>query len=91
MDRELTFLAESDAPGVTAYRHQLDELLRDNGRSEALHEEIIARLNQSAALFRILVVKTEMTIPYTSIFFELMCGYSSTEAEERMRQAIRLS
>ena len=29
-----------------------------------------------------------MTIPYTSIFFELDCGYWSAEAEQRLREAI---
>jgi hypothetical protein len=91
MDRELRFLAESDAPGVTAYRRQLDALFQDSNRSEILHEQIIARLDQSASLFRILIIKTEMTIPYTSIFFELECGYSSAETEERLRLTMQLS
>lgn len=91
MDRELRFLAESDAPGVTAYRRQLDALFQDSSRSEVLHEQIIARLDQSARLFRILIIKTAMTIPYTSIFFELECGYSSAETEERLRLAMQLS
>jgi hypothetical protein len=91
MDTELRFLAESDAPGVTAYRRQLDALFQDASRSEILHEQIIARLDQSARLFRILIIKTEMTIPYTSIFFELVCGYSSAEAEARLRLAMQLS
>jgi L-fucose mutarotase/ribose pyranase (RbsD/FucU family) len=88
MDRELRFLAESDAPGVTAYRRQLDALFQDSNRSEVLHEQIIARLDQSARLFRILIIKTEMTIPYTSVFFELDCGYWDANAEKRLRQTI---
>jgi hypothetical protein len=91
MDRELRFLAESDAPGVATYRRQLDALFRDSNRNEVLHEEVIARLDQSARLFRILIIKTAMTIPYTSIFFELECGYSSAETEERLRLTMQLS
>jgi hypothetical protein len=91
MDKELRFLAESDTPGVMAYRRQLDTLFQGVDRSESLHEQIIARLDQSATLFRILIIKTEMTIPYTSIFFELECGYRSAEAEERMRLAMQSS
>ena len=56
-----------------------------------LHDQIIARLDESARLFRILIIKTAMTIPYTSIFFELECGYSSAETEERLRFAMQLS
>jgi hypothetical protein len=53
------------------------------------HEEIIAKLDDCARLFRILILKTNLTIPYTSVFFELDCGYWSAEAEQRLRQAMR--
>src|ERR1039458_6097275 len=52
MVSEFSFVNESDAPGVTAYRRQLDALFQDSNRSEVLHEQIIARLDQSARLFR---------------------------------------
>src|ERR1039458_10655620 len=29
-----------------------------------------------------LLIKTDMTIPYTSVFFELDCGYWNAEAEQ---------
>jgi hypothetical protein len=38
-----------------------------------------------------LIVKTDMTIPYTSVFFELDCGYWNAEAEQRLRQAMLAS
>lgn len=91
MDRELSFLTESDAPGVTAYRRQLDALFQNASTHELLHEQIIARLDQSARLFRILIVKTEIAIPYSSLFFEFECGYRSVGAEERLRLAMQLS
>ncbi len=53
-----------------------------------LHEQIIARLDQAAQVFRVLIIKTDLTIPYTTVFFELDCGYWSAEAEQRLRQAI---
>jgi L-fucose mutarotase/ribose pyranase (RbsD/FucU family) len=90
-DRELGFVAENDAPGVTEYRKQLDALLANSCISYLPHEKIIAKLDQSAQVFRILVIKTEMTIPYTSVFFELDCGYWNAEAEQRLRQAILVS
>jgi len=33
-------------------------------------------------------LKTNMTIPYTSVFFELDCGYWHPGAEERLREAM---
>ncbi len=87
-DSELSFVAESDAPGVTDYREQLSKVFYGTTVTHLPHEQIIHKLDQSAQLFRILIVKTEMTIPYTSVFFELDCGYWNAGAEERLRQAI---
>ncbi len=67
----------------------MDELLAGSTRKQLPHEEIIARLDQSAQLFNILIIKTEMTIPYTSVFFELGCGYWNAEAEARLRQSMK--
>jgi hypothetical protein len=88
LDRELRFVAEADAPGVSRYRAQLAELLESVNTLTLPHEQIIARLDKTAQLFRVLIIKTDLTIPYTSIFFELDCGYWSAEAERRLRQAM---
>jgi L-fucose mutarotase/ribose pyranase (RbsD/FucU family) len=90
-DKELGFVAENDAPGVMEYRRQLDDLLYNSSVTYLPHEQIIVRLDKSAEVFRILVIKTEMTIPYTSVFFELDCGYWNAEAEQRLRQAMLVS
>jgi hypothetical protein len=87
-DREIAFVAEDDAPGMADYRRELDSALRECRVLELPHEEIIARLDKSAEVFRILIIKTDMTIPYTSVFFELDCGYWSAEAEARLRSAM---
>jgi hypothetical protein len=88
VDRELGFVEDADAPGVTDYRRQLAYALRDATVRELPHEQIIARLDKSAQVFSILILKTEMTIPYTSVFIELDCGYWTADAEERLRAAI---
>jgi hypothetical protein len=36
-----------------------------------------------------LIIKTPLTKPYTSVFFQLECGYWNAEAEERLREAIQ--
>ncbi len=53
------------------------------------HEEIISKLDQAGEMFRVLLIKTNMRIPYTSIFFELECGYWDAEPENRLRAAMR--
>jgi L-fucose mutarotase/ribose pyranase (RbsD/FucU family) len=87
-DLELGFVEESDAPGITEYRHQLNALLNRSICQQLPHEQIIAKLDQCAQMFRILIVKTDLTIPYTSVFFELDCGYWTADAEQRLRHAM---
>lgn len=91
LDQELQSVAEADAPGVSRYRSQLAGLLGAATPTTLPHEQIIAKLDQTAQLFRVLIIKTDLTIPYTSIFFELDCGYWSAEAEKRLRRAMAAS
>ncbi len=88
VDQELASIPERDAPGVLGYRAKLEALLGPAVRPLP-HEQIIAKLDQAAQVFRVLIVKTAMTIPYTSVFFELDCGYWSAEAEQRLRGAMK--
>jgi hypothetical protein len=89
LDHELEFIAEQDAPGVDHYRKWLHTALKGQNVNQAPHEEIIAKLDQAAQMFSVLIVKTDTTIPYTSIFFELDCGYWDDVSERRLRAAIR--
>jgi hypothetical protein len=91
LDQELQFVAESDSPGVSHYRKQLAEMIKSAKTTALPHEQIIAKLDQSAQVFRVLIIKTEMTIPYTSIFFELDCAYWSADAERRLRASMAAS
>lgn len=85
LDRELQSVSEADAPGIEAYRRELKLLLQKHLVRTIPHEELIARLDEAARTFRVLILKTNMTLPYTSVFFELDCGYWSAEAEKRLR------
>lgn len=88
LDAELDHVTEQDAPGVEAYRKQLKTRL--NGKQVEImpHEEIIGKLDVDSKLFNILLLKTDMAIPYTSVFLKLDCGYWNTEKETRLRETI---
>jgi L-fucose mutarotase/ribose pyranase (RbsD/FucU family) len=87
-DKELASVSETDSPGVEEYRKELKKALHGARVVFIPHDKIIARLDESAQVFRILIIKTEMTIPYTSVFFELDCGYWDADAELRLREAM---
>jgi len=85
VDAELGDLVETDAPGISAYRGSLDHLLRNRHVDAIPHEEIIGMINDAAAKFHVLILKTTFTLPYTSVFFRLECGYWDEEREGRLR------
>jgi hypothetical protein len=85
-DAELKVVAEADATGVTAYREALTTLLGKAEVQSLPHEEIISKLDEAGKTFHVLVLKTNMTIPYTSVFIRLECGYWSADAEKRLRK-----
>jgi hypothetical protein len=88
LDAEMEYVSEKDAPGIDAYRKELTALLGSRPVKSLPHEELIAKLDEAAKMFRVLVLKTNLTLPYTSVFLELDCGYWNEEAERKLRQAI---
>lgn len=84
-DAELAYVDEKDAPGVSAYRMDLARILGTRTASSLLHEQIIHNLDTAGQTFHLLIIKTNMTIPYTSVFLQLNCKYWSDDAEHRMR------
>jgi hypothetical protein len=89
LDKELGFVTEDLAPGADEARRRLDEALRGRGAAPVLHGELIARLDQAGRAFKIVMVKTTLAVPYTSVFLELDCGYWPAEAEAKMRERMK--
>jgi D-ribose pyranose/furanose isomerase RbsD len=88
MDKELQFVDEKDYPGVTAFRKQIGRLSASNAVTSLPHEEIMTKLNEAAKTYRVLIIKTNMMIPYTSVFMRLDCGYMSDEVGNKIRTAM---
>ena len=84
-DQELPLVDESDAPGVSDYRDQLASILNGQTANVLSHEQIIGKLDEVSKTFRVLIIKTTLTIPYTSVFLQLDCAYWSADAESRLR------
>lgn len=88
MDTEFKHVTEDDAPGIAALRRELKALIDDQVVNEVEHEQLIAKLDESARLFQVLVLKSTVTIPYASVFIHLNCGYWNPSAEERLRKSM---
>ena len=77
-------VAQAEA-GMGVARVQLDSLLEGRGTKELLHNDVIMKLDEAAQAFNVVLLKSDMTLPYTSVFLELQCGYWDGASEDRMR------
>jgi len=86
-DAELSRVPEADAPGIGAYRAQLAKILAAYPVATLPHAELIAKLDEVGKTFHVLLLKTTLALPYTSVFLQLDCAYWNAGAEKRLRDA----
>ena len=85
LDKELAFVPEDDASGVSTYRRELHAVLANYAPESVLHEQLIGRVDETGKTMHVLVLKSRMAVPYSSIFMRLNCKYWGDDAEKRMR------
>jgi D-ribose pyranose/furanose isomerase RbsD len=88
VDQELQFIDERDYPGVTELRKHIAAEFAKQQMQTMPHAEVMNKVDEAGKTFRILFIKTTSTIPYTSVFMRLDCGYLSDEGERKIRAAI---
>jgi L-fucose mutarotase/ribose pyranase (RbsD/FucU family) len=86
MDAELPFVPDQEAPGVAQYREQIRTLLHDYEVHSRLHQSLIDEIAKDSAQYHVLILKTHLTLPYTSVFVHLDCKYWSTDNERNLRE-----
>jgi hypothetical protein len=91
MDSELPYLTDDDAAGVTSYRHEMRTVLGNRPINQLPHEQLLRKINEAGEMFDILVLKTTLTIPYTSVFLQLDCKYWSAASEGKLREKMKAS
>ena len=84
-DQELGFISEEMAHGVESHRAELARILAGTQTQTLLHDSVFAKLAEAAKLFNVVILKTEGTIAYSSVFIELDCAYWSADKEKKLR------
>lgn len=84
-DKELGFITEEQAKGVTRFMEDSKALFGTQSVQTLLHDEVFKKLDAESKLFKVLVIKTNETIPYTSVFLQLDCGYWNADKESQLR------
>lgn len=88
-DKELNFMTGDLAVGAEQFIKESGQLFNGQPVQTILHDSVFTQLAQASKLFKILVLKTNGTIPYSSVFLQLDCAYwdAGKEASLRSRMA----
>ena len=87
-DKEMDVLTDSLAPGINEVKKTITTLYGDEAQGMA-HEDIIRKLDKASALYKVLVIKTPLTIPYTSVFLELDCKYWDAKRQMELNELMK--
>lgn len=88
-DKELAYISEEQVEGIEKFRSGAASLLEGRGVQTLLHDEVFKLLDESSSLFRTLVIKSNCTLPYTSVFLQLDCSYWGPENEKILREKMK--
>lgn len=91
LDAELPFVPAQQFAGLNAYRENLKQTLQGRTVQSLPHEQMLGKIGEAGKDFKILVLKTTMAMPYTSVFLQLDCKYWSPEDEQKLRQSMKPS
>ncbi|MFI3286111.1 MAG: hypothetical protein R3Y08_05595 [Rikenellaceae bacterium] len=86
-DKELQALTQfggAEAAMVETINHSLEGY----SVQSILHDEVFSKLDTASKLFNVVVIKTESTVAYSSVFIELDCGYWTAEKEQQLRASL---
>lgn len=83
---EMYVLRESYAPGIKSYRKNLNKLIPGRFHYKLPSQTIQAQVENAKRRFRVLVIKTATTLPYSNIYLSLDSAYWDSNAETALQQ-----
>ncbi|WP_286752009.1 MULTISPECIES: hypothetical protein [Sphingobacterium] len=88
-DLELDYLNEELVPGIEKFKKDLYRIYPKESYSVISHNEIFSKMDAASKLFKVLVLKTNAVMPYSSVFMELDCKYWNVDKEILLRDKIK--
>ena len=88
-DKELNYITVSQVSEIEKFKTQLFEVIPKEQSQTMLHDSVFVKIAKASELFRIVVLKTEQVIPYSSVFLQLDCKYWPAENEKQLRESMR--
>lgn len=85
IDAEFAALTDSDVPGAVALRERNLQVLGGIEIVPMHHAELLEQLDEVSKRYTVAVLKTTSSVPYSSVFFRLECGYWNDDQEAALR------
>jgi len=85
-DMELGYMTKDLVPEIDQYRESLSGIIGESDIQVLLHDSVFLKIDEASQLFKAVVLKTNGTIPYSSVFLELDCRYWSAGKEAQLRE-----
>ena len=88
-DKELNYITVAQVPEIEKFKTKLFGIIPKDQAQTMLHDSVFVKIAKASELFRIVVLKTEQVIPYSSVFLQLDCKYWPAENEKQLRESMR--
>ncbi|MCP4313446.1 MAG: hypothetical protein GY790_19485 [Bacteroidetes bacterium] len=85
-DKELGYMTTDLVPGIEKFKETLRGITGESDIQVLLHDSVFVKIDEASKLFKAVVLKTNGTIPYSSVFLELDCKYWSAGKEAQLRE-----
>ena len=89
VDKEMQFMTPKLENGVNAFSDSLKNIVDNQPMHPELHDSVFTNIQKTSELFKVLVIKTNETRAYSSVFLQLDCAYWNSEQEAQLRQAMK--
>lgn len=89
IDKELQYITSQQDAGVDSYRDSMKRVLHHQVLHTELHDSVFTHIKKTSDMFSVLVIKTNETLAYSSVYLQLDCAYWGAEKEGKLREAMR--
>lgn len=87
-DKELSYITEEQAKGIKQFLAESKKIFGNQLVQAIPHNSLFEKLDTEAKLFKVLIIKTKETLPYTSVVMQLDCAYWNADKEKQLRAAM---
>jgi len=88
-DAEFNFMDESLLEGVDKMKADFNNVFSGSKLTTIPHDDIFSLFEKASLLFKIIILKTDCKIPYSSTFINLDCGYWPANKEVILREKMK--